>query len=69
MRYGVKGDKTMPYNKHIAKISTKRGHRTAMKNELKPIANHGELLPPPFSLLYENIKAMNNYPISNKDNQ
>jgi hypothetical protein len=31
-----------------------------MKNELKPIANHGELLPPP-SPVYENIKAMNTF--------
>jgi hypothetical protein len=57
MRYGVNGDKTIPYNKHIAKISTKRGHSTAMKNELKLIASHGELLPPPLSPLYENIKV------------
>ena len=47
MRYGVDGDKTIPYYKHIVKISTKRGHRTAIKNELKIIANHGELLPLP----------------------
>lgn len=72
MRYEVNGEKTINTLQQAYCKSTKRGHGTAMRNELKLLANHVELLHPrhPHPTPHdENIKAMNNYPIPNKDSQ